>query len=81
MAKPLPATPKPSSLVATKMFPEFVLELQKTVFFLSGQALTPAPLLVAGPLKKDRYFFAAYLRRHVRNIMNMLLKIVPYVHV
>ena len=27
----------------------------KTVFFLSGQALTP-PLLVAGPLKKDRIF-------------------------
>ena len=30
-------------LKATKFFPEIFLELQKTVFFLSGQALTPPP--------------------------------------
>ena len=54
VARPLrPHLPPPSSLVATTNFPEFFLELQKTVFFL-----------VTGPLKKDR-FFAASLRNIV----------------
>ena len=37
------------------------LELQKKVLFLSGQALAPPPLLVAGPLKTELHFFAASL--------------------
>ena len=41
----------------------FFSELQKTVFFLSGQALThiPPPLLVARPLKKRPIFLRASL--------------------
>ena len=57
-----------SSLVATNFFRIF-LELQKTVFFLSGQDLTPKPLLVAGPLKKYRYFLAAFLTNKVSIVM------------
>ena len=38
--------PPPSGLVATKFFARIFLELQKTVFLLSGQVLTPLPLLV-----------------------------------
>ena len=49
--------PATSSLVATTFFGFLFLKLQKKVFFLSGQALTPPPL--AGPLKK--LFFAASL--------------------
>ena len=29
--------------------------IKKNIFFLSGKALTPPPLLVAGPLKKDLF--------------------------
>ena len=43
---------KPTKTSITSIF----LELQKTVFFLSGQALTPPPLLVAGTLKKYSFF-------------------------
>ena len=38
VARPLrPYSPPPSSLVATKFFPDFFLELQKTLFLLSRQ--------------------------------------------
>ena len=41
-------------------FSRIFLEDQNTVFFLSGQALPPPrPLLVAGPLKKTRFFAAS----------------------
>ena len=33
----------PSSLVATKCFPEFILELQTRYSFFSGTGLTPPP--------------------------------------
>ena len=36
------------------------LELQKSYFFLVARPLPP-PLLVAGPLKKELLFFAAFL--------------------
>ena len=52
---------KPTKTSITSIF----LELQKTVFFLSGQALTPPPLLVAGALKKDRYFFCGFPKYYV----------------
>ena len=44
-----PALPSPSSLVVKNFFQDFFLELQKMVFFLSGQALA-STLLVVGPL-------------------------------
>ena len=34
----------------------------KKVIFLSGQALTPFTLLVAGPLKKNNFFSASLSR-------------------
>ena len=43
-------------------FPELFLELQKTVFFLSGQDLTPTPLLSGRAIKIGRHFFAASLK-------------------
>ena len=59
MARPLRPYPPPLELSGHTFFSRFFLELQKTVFFLSGQALTPPSLLVAGPLKKN--VFVAFL--------------------
>ena len=53
VAWPLRPYSPPSSLVAKNF--------QKTVFFLSGQALTPNPLLVTGPLKKIRFLRLHFL--------------------
>ena len=40
-------------------------------FFHSGQALTP--LLVAGPLKRDRYFFAASLTLQISPVFSLVV--------
>ena len=58
---------RPSSLVATKFCQEFFLELQKTVFFLSGQALTSSPLS-GRVLKKRPLFLAASLAVCLRSL-------------
>ena len=51
----------------TKQYPEYFLELQKTVFFLSGQALAPSP---PGPLKKTDIFcgFPNPIKKHPKFI-------------
>ena len=69
---PAPKPPPPSSLVATFFWGNFSFELQKKIFFLSGQP--PPPLLVAGPLK--RTYFAASLR-HI-NIKNNITIDISY---
>ena len=52
VARPLrPYTPPPLDLNGHKNFSIIFLELQKTIFFLSGQALTPSPPLIV-QLKK-----------------------------
>ena len=59
MGKPLrPYLPLPPP--RAYFFVNIFLELQKKLFFLSGPAFTPSPLLVIGPLL-DELFFAASL--------------------
>ena len=53
VARPLRPYPPPSSLVATKKFPDFFLELQKTVFFLVAK---PQPPLSGRATKKKTVF-------------------------
>ena len=48
---PLSPYPHPLELTGHKIISGFFFELQRKVFFLSGQA--PRPLLVARPLKKN----------------------------
>ena len=47
-----PVSPPIIELSSHIFFGNFFNVLQKQLFFLSGQALIPPPLLVAGPLKK-----------------------------
>ena len=66
VARALKSYPSPPETLVATFFGDFLLvfflELQKKLFFLSGQALIPH--LVAGPLKKT--FFAASLLHRVQ---------------
>ena len=65
--KALPTTPlELSGHIFLRTF--FSRASKKTFSFLSGQTLTPPPLLVAGPLRTD--LFAASLTRYGNHLLN-----------
>ena len=64
VVRPLRHYPPPLELSGHKKFSRIFLELQKTGFFLVAKPFPPPPLLVAGPLKKYRFFASLrYLRK------------------